>query len=318
MNGQIAVVIPAYRCEKVIAETLDSVKTQQRKADIVVVVLDEPNPEIEAVCRDHELNIEIIINPCNLGVGATRNIGFRHVQDRVDFICFLDSDDILHPGFIRMAYAQFKAMPEADGVFGAFAEWYHGTPRPQLSSLTAESVSILDKPLDTYFSNTGRYILSFALLKTSSIKAVAVDGKVNIETLRNNQDFEFISRLFFKGSIVRIEDRCGWYRKIPDSLSYDQPRAWGFRADASKLLYSWLKTHQAEKALLVRVKAMEHSAFRTSARLLWEKSDRKKATQLLLKSTAELQWKSFAQLIMLATGVLRLVQRFRRQPTSVV
>ncbi len=312
MSGQIAVVVPAYRCETTIVETLDSVHAQQWKADVVLVVLDEPNSELEAICRAHEINAEVMVNPRNLGVGATRNIGFGRVQDRADFICFLDSDDILHPEFIRMAHAQFETTPEADAIFGSYLQWYEGTPRLQLPSPTAESISILDDALNTYFSNTGSYILSFAMLRTSSIKAVAVDGRVNIESLRNNQDFEFISRLFFKGTIIRIADHCGWYRKTRNSLSSDQPRAWQFRADASKILYSWLEARQAEKALLVRVKLLEHSAFRRAARLLWEKGERKKATQVLLKSMTELEWKSFAQLMVLAIGVQPLVQRIKR------
>ena len=81
MSGKIAIVIPAYRCENVIAETLDSVHAQQRKAEMVLVVLDVPNPRLEAICRAHEIKPEVIVNPRNLGLGATRNIGFRHIQN---------------------------------------------------------------------------------------------------------------------------------------------------------------------------------------------------------------------------------------------
>jgi hypothetical protein len=154
--------------------------------------------------------------------------------------------------------------------------------------------------------------LSFAVLRSSSIKAVAEDGKVNVESLRNNADFEFISRLFFKGIMARITDTCGWHRKIPNSLSSDQVRAWYFRAAASRMLYTWLKDRLTEKSLLARVNLLEHSALRRTARMLWEKGECRQATEVLLKSLAELEWKSLAQLMVLASSVQPLVQRIKR------
>ena len=112
MNDVVAVVIPAFRCENTINPTLDSVLAQHRRADRVVIVLDEPNPDLEAICRTHDINAEVIVNQTNLGVAATRNIGFERVKDKADLVCFLDADDVLHADFLVVACAQFQAKPE--------------------------------------------------------------------------------------------------------------------------------------------------------------------------------------------------------------
>jgi len=303
MKSMVAVVIPAFRCEETINATLDSVLAQRRAVDFVVIVLDEPNLTLETMCREHEIKAEVLVNKENLGVAATRNIGFDHVKDRADYICFLDSDDVLHQDFIFTACAQYDSAPDTDAVFGNFLLWHNETDQTPLPSMSRESGATLEDALSSYLSLTSGYLLSFALINTSSIVATSVYGKVNIEYLRNNQDFEFICRLFFRGKIIRIDDRCGWHKKMPGSLSSNQVNAWHFRSEAAKLLYVWLKSRNAEKSLLSKMKLLQHSATRKSARLLWKQGKRKQATKKLLKSIYKLQWKSFAQLLVLFLGV---------------
>jgi glycosyltransferase involved in cell wall biosynthesis len=303
MNGVVAVVIPAFRCEDTIIATLDSVLGQNRKPDHVVIVLDEPNPDLEAMCRAHGIGAEVIVNQVNLGVGASRNIGYERIQHLADYFCFLDSDDILHPDFLHAACLQYEYHPDADAVFGNFLLWYDGTAQESIATLSPDNSYLLQDALDTYLSNTGSYLLSFALIRKTSIAATAVDGKVNIECLRNNQDFKFICRLFFQGNIIRLEDRCGWHLKLPASLSSNQARAWHFRSVAAGLLYNWLSSRGADKTLLSRMRHMEHSAIRKSARLQWKKGDKKQAVLALLGSIAKFQIKSVAQLIVLLSGM---------------
>jgi hypothetical protein len=78
------------------------------------------------------------------------------------------------------------------------------------------------------------------------------------------------------------------------------------------MLYTWLKDRLTEKSLLARVNLLEHSALRRTARMLWEKGECRQATEVLLKSLAELEWKSLAQLMVLASSVQPLVQRIKR------
>jgi glycosyltransferase involved in cell wall biosynthesis len=303
MKGVVAVIIPAFRCEDTISATLDSVLGQNRKPDHVVIVLDGPNADLEAICRTHEIGAEVIVNQVNLGVGATRNIGYERLQPLADYFCFLDSDDILHPDFLQTACSQYEKYPDADAVFGNFVLWHSGTAQESIATLSPDNSYLLQDALDTYLSNTGSFLLSFALIRKTSIATTAVEGKVNIECLRNNQDFEFICRLFFQGKIVRLEDQCGWHLKLPGSLSSNQARAWHFRSVAAGLLYNWLSTRGADKRLLSWMKQIEHSAVRTSARLLWKKGDKKQAVQALLGSIAKFQIKSVAQLIVLLFGM---------------
>ncbi len=303
MKNELAVVIPAFRCEETIEATLDSVAGQSRPADHIVVVLDEPNPRLEKICRQHSINAEIFVNEKNLGVGATRNIGFNNIRKKADMVCFLDSDDLLHPEFFSMACKQFVRNPDADAVFGRFSLWRDGELPARLPDAINEDVSWLDSPLDVYLSDTGGFLLSFALFSTRSIESVSLEGKINAEILRNNQDFEFICRVLYQGVVARIESECGWHKKMPGSLSSNQPRAWYFRSIAAKMLYEWFSQHDADQALLVRMRRVEHSAIRRSARLYWSSGERKRAAGMLFNSMLKLQPKSLAQLVVLVLGV---------------
>ena len=309
MKNELAVVIPAFRCEDTIEATLDSVASQSRPADRVVIVLDEPNSRLEDICRQHSVNAEIIVNDKNLGVGATRNIGFNRIRGIADMVCFLDSDDLLHPEFFRLACKQFSGRPGTDAVFGRFSIWRDGELQARLPDTIGETVTWLDDPLDVYLSDTGGFLLSFALFSTESIESVSLDGKVNAEVLRNNQDFEFIARLFFHGVIARIESDCGWHKKIPNSLSSNQARAWYFRSMAAKMLRDWFRQRNADKELLARMHRLEHSATRRSARLYWNTGERSKAAGMLLNSMLKLEPKSLAQLVVLLFGLQSVFRR---------
>jgi len=307
MSRELAVVIPAFRCEDTIEATLDSVANQSRAADHVVIVLDEPNPGLEAICRNHRVNAGIIVNNTNLGVGATRNIGFRCIKDRAEWVCFLDSDDLLHPEFFEIACAQFELKPDTDAVFGRFVLWLNGETQHSLPARINKNITYLDDAINMYLSNTGKFLLSFALFCTKSIESISIDGKINAEILRNNQDFEFFCRLFFQGVIARIESECGWHKKMPNSLSSNQARAWYFRSVAASMLYTWFEQREADNALLARIRLTEHSAIRRSARLFWEKGDRRRAVSMLFSSIRRLQAKSLAQLLVLIFGVQRVL-----------
>lgn len=106
MKPKFSVVIPAYNCENVIIDALNSVLFQTKLEYIgeIIVVNDgsEDNTQtvIEKYASDKRNDMKIhIINKSNGGVSAARNIGVKRAS--YEWIAFLDSDDEWYPDKIE-------------------------------------------------------------------------------------------------------------------------------------------------------------------------------------------------------------------------
>ncbi len=98
---RLSVVIPCYKDSATLGKALDSVYAQTHAADEVIVINDD-SPEtnaIEVVMAAYP-QAKYVVNPQNLGLAATRNVGVRAASG--DVICFLDADDELHPQKIEV------------------------------------------------------------------------------------------------------------------------------------------------------------------------------------------------------------------------
>lgn len=92
---QISVVIPAYNAARTIGETLDSIASQTRLPDEVIVVDDGSSDETASVARTHHFGPRVIMQ-ANAGAATAINTGISKANG--DLIAFLDADDLWLPG----------------------------------------------------------------------------------------------------------------------------------------------------------------------------------------------------------------------------
>ena len=94
----ISVVVPAWRAEKTLAATLDSILSQTWR-ELEVLVVDDASPDgTLALAQSYaakEPRVRVIAQPENGGVSKARNRGVR--EARGEWIAFLDSDDLWMP-----------------------------------------------------------------------------------------------------------------------------------------------------------------------------------------------------------------------------
>ena len=112
---RISVVIPAYRSESTIEETLDSVLGQKfREHEIIVVNDGSPDTEqFERRIRSRLENI-IYIRQRNAGAGVARNTAIENA--RGDVIAFLDADDVWLPEYLATQHV-FMQRSASDMVY---------------------------------------------------------------------------------------------------------------------------------------------------------------------------------------------------------
>jgi glycosyltransferase involved in cell wall biosynthesis len=108
--ASVSVVIPTHDRRQLIGRALDSVRSQTRKADEVLVVDDGSTDGTADFVRESYPRIRVLSQP-NRGVSAARNAGIRGACS--SHVAFLDSDDEWLP---RKLERQMKAMEESPGA----------------------------------------------------------------------------------------------------------------------------------------------------------------------------------------------------------
>lgn len=111
----VSVCIPAYNCEKYLADTLNCLLGQTYKNTEIVIVDDGSTDGTRQIAEGFR-GIHIrLFSQKNAGASAARNAAFR--ESKGDYIKFMDGDDLINPEMIEN---QLKlAIANEDGIISA-------------------------------------------------------------------------------------------------------------------------------------------------------------------------------------------------------
>ncbi|MFF1644772.1 CDP-glycerol glycerophosphotransferase family protein [Streptomyces sp. NPDC058240] len=122
---RFSVIVPAYRVQAYLHESLDSVLTQSFE-DFEIIAVDDCSPDAcgtvidEFAARDRR--VRALHLPENVGLGRARNAGIA--QATGDYLVFLDGDDTLTPGALRAVADRIGATGEPDVLVYDYARTY--------------------------------------------------------------------------------------------------------------------------------------------------------------------------------------------------
>lgn len=99
-----AVIVPVYNSARYLKETLDSLFAQTYKNFTVIAVDDGSTDNSINILKDYERKsypIKVLSKP-NGGVSSARNFALDYIEaeKRFDYVCFVDSDDIVTKDFL--------------------------------------------------------------------------------------------------------------------------------------------------------------------------------------------------------------------------
>ena len=100
----ISVIVPVYNAEKFLADCVDSILSQTF-SDFEVILVDDGSPDGSGrICDDYAAMQECIsvIHQENRGQAAARNHAMTIA--RGEWICFVDSDDLIHSRMLQCLY----------------------------------------------------------------------------------------------------------------------------------------------------------------------------------------------------------------------
>lgn len=97
MMPKVSIIVPVYKVERYLAKCLDSI-LKQTMGDFEVICVNDGSPDksVEVLKEyEHKDNRIRVISQHNQGLSVARNNGIKIASGK--YVCFLDSDDILHP-----------------------------------------------------------------------------------------------------------------------------------------------------------------------------------------------------------------------------
>jgi glycosyltransferase involved in cell wall biosynthesis len=144
----VSVVIAAYNAAATLPATLDSLLSQQRPADEIIVIDDGSHDATAEVLRAYAGKVRSVHQP-NGGLAAARGAGVAIA--RSDFIALLDADDLCHPERLArqatvlaqhpsvwLCCSEFSAFDARGTVSTALSETYYSAHGRVATGLTRE------------------------------------------------------------------------------------------------------------------------------------------------------------------------------------
>lgn len=109
---KISIIVPVYKVEAYIGNTIRSLLSQSCQ-DFEVIVVDDGSPDQSAIIAEsllRESSIEHkIIHTENRGVSAARNTGLNHTTG--EYVIMVDADDVLTPDFLDYYVSLIQKYP---------------------------------------------------------------------------------------------------------------------------------------------------------------------------------------------------------------
>jgi glycosyltransferase involved in cell wall biosynthesis len=114
----VSVIIPCFNAEAWIRDTLKSVADQGVR-DVEIVVVDDGSTDNSASIVQREFERVVLVKTSNLGASHARNLGTEMARGL--FYQYLDADDLLAPGKLRVQLSALETM-NGDVAYGGWQE----------------------------------------------------------------------------------------------------------------------------------------------------------------------------------------------------
>lgn len=216
MNSKplVSVVVPTHNAASFIEETLGSVLGQTFDQLDVIVVDDASS---DATCELVEgLDPRVrVIRQSRAGVCVARNRGLAEARGR--YVCFLDHDDVWHPGKLAAQLEVFDRDPEVALVHTDYKVWTQdrsGAFPPAKSLLEERPAPGVDAAVSGWVYHH-LLVDSFILTSTAMMRADAVReaGAFDPE-LPYSEDWDLWLRLSRHWRFVKLKGSFALYRQL--------------------------------------------------------------------------------------------------------
>ena len=122
---KISIIVPIYNVEKYINQCINSI-LEQTFTDFELILIDDGSPDkCGKICEEYAKKDSRIhvIHQNNHGLSAARNVGidWAFANSNSEWITFIDSDDWVHPDYLRLLYNASTSTYAKNSVCRSFA-----------------------------------------------------------------------------------------------------------------------------------------------------------------------------------------------------
>lgn len=198
----ISIIIPIYKAEPYLRECLESVQKQTYK-DFEVVCINDGSPDNSSAICQQFVDIDDrfrLFNQENGGVSSARNKALNEV--RGEYVCFVDSDDVIEPHFLEHLVGLAND--------GAFAVCSYSRSLSEVTSTATKISEYNAKDFIHHILNESieHPNICMMLFKNSIIQSKQLNFTVGCV---RNEDTEFYMKYLVNETKVRVSDYKGYY-----------------------------------------------------------------------------------------------------------
>ncbi len=198
----ISVIVPVYNSSKYLRDCIDSILNQCYENFELLLIDDGSSDNSLDICKEYKDKRIKVIKLHHKGVANARNVGVRNSKG--EFICFIDSDDIIEKNYLSQMIQYFS-----EDISYVECDFDYFIQSPKKIKLNNES-NIYDKKDILYrlYSNNGlrTSIIVNKLYRKSIFKNIIFENKCN-------EDEYIIHKIILNSNkIITIENKLYHYR----------------------------------------------------------------------------------------------------------
>ena len=187
---KVAVIIPTYNRADYLAEAIESVFCQDYPEVSIIVVDDGSTDQTKHVCISIQEQFPERLQyrfQENRGCAGARNTGLSMIDENIEYVCFLDSDDRLLPGKLKREVKLLQENLETAFCYSSCILYDEATGKELLQEVAA-SGRPKEFALEHFLTNEAK--VSAMLYRARALKRFRFR-----EDLRFNEDSELLQRI---------------------------------------------------------------------------------------------------------------------------
>ena len=212
----ISVIVPIYNTALYLTECLESLKNQTYPYLEIIIINDGSTDSSAEICHRfcNEDKRFVLVEQGNKGLGPTRNVGLETASG--DYICMVDSDDVVHSRYIEVLYSNLKKY-DADISMGNYVKFSDELP---LVTEAGHTVSeLIKKELIKDISTAGPHNRSEKVVVCwNKLMKRELWTNLRFPTEYHEDEFVILDLILQSRKFVYTEDVLYFYRQRPESI----------------------------------------------------------------------------------------------------
>ena len=250
---KLTIIIPVYNVELYLQECLDSLLCDMHdNKEVEVILIDDGSTDNSfEICQKYRKKDSrvILISQENKGLSAARNTGLNNAHG--DYICFIDSDDIVINNYISILFNIINSpiTDDADMIMFKYKTFKENVPKYNQSQnqFNKDKLKKIDKNKAMYLLTAPNYWRNYSWNKIYK-KEVLLNNLLPVG--KNYEDIRTLYKYVFNSKQVYIyDDVLYYYRQREGSIVHTRSLKMGMdELEARQNQLAFFKVHNYLKA----------------------------------------------------------------------